>query len=361
MAKKRVVLVTGAAGYWGSRVAARLAGQDAYQVIGLDAEQPAKLSKDFDFILADIRNPLMVDLLRAEGVDTVCHLAFRGSTRRSEAAFDANVMGATKMLGACAQAGVRKVVIKSSMAVYGARPTNSAFLSEGHALRGSRRYGYTRDLVEIENYCNGFGRRAPEMMLTLLRFSSIIGPTADTPMTRFLRSLWAPSMRGFDPMMQLIHEDDVVAALIHTVNSDLPGVYNVAAEDAMPLGKIRGLVGKRPISVFSSCAGLGATLLGTARLDVKRYLPIEPDYLRFPWVGNLSRMQQELGFVPRYTAEEALHEFAAQLRLGRYRSGASGLAQDEELMREVIERRRRTRERLAQASVGTPGEGEAGG
>ncbi len=292
-----------------------------------------------------MRNPLLVELLKAEKVDTVCHLAFVPSIRRSESAFDANVMGTTKLLGACAEAGVRKVVLKSSTAVYGARATNSALLTEEHPLRGSRRYGYTRDLVEIETFCNGFHRRVPDLMLTSLRFASIVGPGADTPLARFLRTPWAPGLMGFDPMMQIIHEDDVVAALAHAVENDVPGTFNVAAEEALPLSRIRGLVGKLPLSVFHPFANWGITLLGTARLDLEHYLPIEPDYLRYPWVGDLTRMRQELALAPRYTAVETLREFAAHLRLGRYRTGPTSLAQDADHMREVIERRGRTQER----------------
>ena len=361
MSEREVILVTGVAGYWGSRVAARLAAEGSCHVIGLDAEQPAGERNGLDFVLADVRNPLLVELLKAENVDTVCHLAFQHSTRRSEAAFDANVIGTTKLLGACAEAGVWKVVLKSSTAIYGARPTNSAFLTEDHSLRGSRRYGYTRDLVEIETFCNGFSRRVPKMVLTSLRFASIVGPGADTPMTRFLRTPWAPGMMGFDPMMQVIHEDDVVAALVHAVKQDVPGAFNVAAPDALPLSRIRGLVGKLPISVFHPFAHWGLALLGSARLDVHRYLPIEPDYLRFPWVGDLAHMEQELGFAPRYSAVETLREFAAHLRLGRYRSGPQGLAQDADHLREVLERRRGTGERQAQPSAQVVSRGDDGG
>jgi UDP-glucose 4-epimerase len=334
-----VVLVTGVAGYWGARVASRLATHGNTHVIGLDAEQPVGERDGLDFVLADVRNPLLVELLQAERVDTICHLAFRHSSRRSESAFDTNVMGTAKLLGACAEAGVRKVVLKSSTAVYGARPTNSAFLSEGQPLRGSRRYGYTRDLVEIETFCNGFSRRVPKVLLTSLRFASIVGPRADTPMTRFLRTPWAPGMMGFDPMMQIIHEDDVVAALVHAVEEDVPGVFNVAAEEALPLSRIRGLVGKLPLSVFHMFANWSIPLLGAARLSVERCLPIEPEYLRYPWVGDLTGMRAEMGFAPRYSAIEALREFAAQLRLGRYRTAPTSLAQDVDHMREVIERR----------------------
>jgi UDP-glucose 4-epimerase len=185
------------------------------------------------------------------------------------------------------------------------------------------------------------------MVLTNLRFASIVGPTADTPMTRYLSRMWTPSLLGFDPMMQVIHEDDVVAALLHALDKDAPGVFNVAAHEVLPLSSIRGLVGKLPLSVFHPVANWGVALMGIYGHRLKHYLPIEPSYLRYPWVADLTRMEQDLGFTPRYTAEEALRDFAARLRLGRYRSGAACLAEDEEQMQDIIERRQRVREQVA--------------
>jgi UDP-glucose 4-epimerase len=273
------------------------------------------------------------------------------ATRPSEATFDFNVTGTTKVLDACAEAGVRKVILKSSMAIYGARPSNSTFLTEEHALRGSKRSGTVRNLIDIEIFCNGFRRRSPEVQLTILRFPSIVGPTADTPMTRFLKQPLAPSLLGFDPIMQIMHEDDIVEALAYTVGNDAPGVFNVAAEDVLPLNKVRGLAGKLPISVLHPFAYWGGKLLGKAGIGPEHYMPLEPDYLRYPWVGDLARMRDELGFEPRYTAEETLREFAERNRLIRYRSGSVSLAHEEERLHDIIERRRRAREQLAQPAA----------
>jgi UDP-glucose 4-epimerase len=344
---ERQIVVTGVAGYWGSRVAARLVTEGNFSVIGLDVEQPVEKIQGLDFIRADVRNPLMADLLKAEKVSVVCHLAFVDSTWPREASFDVNVLGTTKLLGACAEAGVHKVVLKSSTAVYGARPSNSTFLTEDHALRGSRRYGYTRDMIEIEAYCSSFRHKAPEMLLTILRFCSIVGPTVDTPMTRFLKEPWTPSLLGFDPIMQLIHEDDVVEALVHAVHNDVRGVFNVAAEDMLTLNRIRGLAGKLPFSVLHPFAYWGVRLLGGTGLHLSRYVPLELDYIRYPWVADLAKMRDELGYEPRYTAEEALREFAEQHRMAPYLSSSARLALAEERLRDIIEQRRRARERQA--------------
>jgi UDP-glucose 4-epimerase len=245
-------------------------------------------------------------------------------------------MGTAKLMGACAAAGVRKVVLKSSMAVYGARATNSAFLREDHRLRGSRRYGYIRDMVEIESFCSDFRHREPDVRLTILRFPSIVGPTASTRMTRFLKEPWAPSLLGFDPMMQIVHEDDVVNALVHGVLNDLPGVYNVAAEGVLPLSKLRGLAGKPPVSVFHKFVYWGVALPGGTSRILDRCLPIEPDYIRFPWVGDLARMRAEFGFEPAYTAEEALCEFVQRTKPERERPRASSTPPAQEPQQDVV-------------------------
>jgi UDP-glucose 4-epimerase len=348
MSDKQVILVTGVARHWGAQVAARLmngVGAEAgFHVIGLDTEPPPDTLTGLDFVQADVRNPLLVELLKTENVQTVCHLDFVESVRPTEAAFDNNVMGTMKVLGACAEAGVRKVVLKSSTAVYGASPGNPAFITEEQPAQAGRSYGTTRNLVEIEAFCNGFRRQVPEMILTILRFASIVGPNADTPMTRFLKQPLAPVLMGFDPLMQVIHEKDVVEALAYAVEKDVPGVFNLAAEGILPLSRLMALASKLPIPVLHLFAYWGSDLLGMAGIQSGHQWPIEIDYLRYSWVGDLAKMRDELGFVPHYTAEEALREFAGEQRLRRYMPESAALAYDEERLRDTLERRRRARE-----------------
>jgi UDP-glucose 4-epimerase len=182
------------------------------------------------------------------------------------------------------------------------------------------------------------------MLLTVLRFASIIGPKADTPLTRFLKQPLAPKLMGFDPLQQVIHEDDVVDALEYAIQNDTPGVFNVAAEGILPLSRLTALAGKTALPVFHMVAYWSNALMGTTNLPAGRYWPIEPDYLRYSWVGDLTKMREELCFTPHYTAEEALREFAGEQRLRRYGPESVEMAYDEERLRDTIERRRRARE-----------------
>jgi hypothetical protein len=82
---------------------------------------------------------------------------------------------------------------------------------------------------------------------------------------------------------------------------------------------------------------------GTLGSQTARYLPIEPNYLRYSLVADLEKMQTILGFTPQYTAEESLREFAGMHRSGRLLPESRSLTLDEERLRDTIERRRRIR------------------
>ncbi len=334
------VLITGVGGYWGKRVAARLVTESSLHVLGLDSASPAERIRGLDFIQADVRTPLMVDLLTDEQIHTICHLAFLENVRPTEATFDLNVMGAMKLFGAAATAGVTKIVLKSSMMVYGARADNSAFLGEERTLAIQGGSSRLRDLLEVEAFCNGFRGQSPHMSLTVLRFPNIVGPQADTPLTRFLSSQFTPTLMGFDPLMQVIHEDDVVEALAHAVLHDAPGVFNVAAEEVLPLSKLMALAGKFAPPIFHLAAYWGNPVLSSMGLPVARLWPLPLDYLRYSWVGDLNKMRSVLDFTPRYTATEALREFAGRKRLRNFALTGPEAAEDETHLRERLERRR---------------------
>jgi len=357
MPDEKVILVTGVSGFWGSQVASKLLSDLSFDkehpihVIGLDIEPPSPPIEGLDFIQADVRNPYLSELLRREQVDTVCHLAFKECVKHTEANFDLNVMGTMKLLGACSEAGVRKVVLKSSTTVYGAYPSNPAFITEEQEVEGVRKSGTNRHLLEIESFCNGFRRQQPDLILTILRYPNIIGLRCDTPMTRFLKQPTAPVLMGFDPRMQIIHEKDVVNSLAHAVLNDKPGVYNIAAEEVMTLRRITGLAAKITFPIFHPLAYGSQDIINNLVVEGLTSFPIELDFLRYECVGDLEKMHTEFDFKPSYTAIEALREFAGEQRLRRYITGEPLLEYDQERLKDTLDRRQRERELADQSEV----------
>ena len=244
MTPQRVVAVTGVSGRWGRAVAAALLAQPGLHVLGIDARPPQRPIHGLDFIKADIRNPLLVELLRAEQVDTVVHLAWRERQRRRDADFESNVLGTMQFLGACVEAGVDQIVLRSTTAVYGARPENPVYLNETFPVAARSSYAAVRDMVEVERFLAEFAAEFPELRIAVLRFANVVGADVDSPFTRLLRLPVIPSLLGFDPLLQLIDFEDAVRALVHTVLTRAGGVVNVAAREIVSLHQAAGMAGK---------------------------------------------------------------------------------------------------------------------
>ncbi len=347
MSDETVLMVTGVSSYWGARLASRLLQEVGVRVIGVDSVAPSNDVPGLDFIAVDSRNPLLAELLRTESVGALCHLDFTATVEINDKLSQRNVSTLMNVLAASAEAGVQRVVLKSSTVVYGARPDNSVFLTEESELRASGGYGYSRDLLELEAYCNGYRPQWPEVGLTVLRFANIVGPRAITPMTQFLSLPSPPILLGFDPIMQLVHEDDVVEALALAMLHDRPGVFNVAAEDAMPLSRILRLARRIPIPIFHGLAYRGMKVLEGLGMERQRYVPLEWDYLRHSLVTDLASMRDELTFNPVYTAAESLREFASQQ--GQAEDDGVRMTRSEAWLKDIINRRQRKKERQANA------------
>lgn len=302
---------------------AQAAGQLGMRVLGIDLKPMTKPMTAVEFIEADIRNPLLAELFKAEKVDTIVHCTFRWRQRRNEEVFDSNVLGTMRMLGAAALAGVRKVILPSSTVVYGASPDNPAFLDEDGDFAGRPSYAYVRELREVETFVNGYRRQQSDMVITTLRFANILGGGVASPLAALLSLPTPPVLLGFDPMFQVIHHDDVVAALLHCIQHDFNGVYNLSARPALPLLKIVALAGAPPIPILHPLAYLG---FRTGRLLSPRVYGLAPlpwDYLRYSWVAATERMNDELGFEPAIDAETTIQQFGEAVRQQRYRGNAA--------------------------------------
>ena len=59
----------------------------------------------------------------------------------------------------------------------------------------------------------GFARRRPDVAVCVLRFANILGPTADTPLADYFALPVLPTVLGYDPRLQFVHEDDVIEVL----------------------------------------------------------------------------------------------------------------------------------------------------
>ncbi len=313
------VAVTGAATFLGANLIGLLEEDPRFERIVAIDHQPARTTGDrIRAYEVDPTEPSadarLAEILVAERVSTLVHLAFLDSPTNAAAwAHELESVGTMHTLVAARQAGVAKLVLGSQTLLYGAHATNPNFLTEKHPLRASPDEPWFADKVAAEEEARRFAERTAGATVTVLRMAPILGPTSRSYLARYLSRRVVPTMMGFDPLLQFVHEVDAIAALKLAVERDVPGTYNVVGEGVLPLSTVIKLAGRVALPIPHPVAEPITAALWMAGLveAPPTFLP----YLRFLCVADGDRAQREMGFRPAYTTREALLDFVSAQRL----------------------------------------------
>lgn len=307
----RRVLITGISNRLAIDLAKRLVGDPKIEhVVGVSTGDGPNL-KGVEMIKADVRSPLMHRVLTSSGTDTVVHAELTsapkevgGRSRQKER----NVIGTMQLLAACQRVEeVSKVVVRSSTAVYGGAASDPSILNEGWSSKDSPPRGYAKDVSDAETYARDFGRRRPDVCLTILRMANVVGPTAETNMTQLFSLPLVPVAAGFDPRLQLLHEDDAAEVLYRAVTEDHPGVYNVAPDGVIYLSQAIRLAQRLPLPVITQLGEIVGD--GLRRLGLVDFPTDQIRLLVHGRVVDNTRLKEDLGYLPKYTTAEAFASF----------------------------------------------------
>src|SRR5919204_1515909 len=186
----RRVLITGVSHFLGGELARRLEErEDVEAIFGLDVADPQVALERTEFVHADARHSVINKLVRQLELDTVVHCAVT-VTRPigARAVHETDVIGTMNVLAACAGEGspVRRLVVKSSVAVYGSDPSDPSFLREEHAGRATARDAVQADLLEMEQLVQDFAIRNGRIEVTVLRLGNSVGLRHFGPLARYL-------------------------------------------------------------------------------------------------------------------------------------------------------------------------------
>lgn len=313
------VLVTGVSRHIGARVASVLAADPGIsRVIGVDTVPPPSLTRDggmslgrTEFVRVDLRSPDIAQVIAAADIDTVVHMSLVSApSRNAGRAYmkEHNVIGTMQLLGACQRsATVRRVVVRSTTAVYGSSPGDPAVFTEDAEPHDSPSHGYAKDAVEVEGYVRGFARRRPDITVSLLRFANFMGPGVDSPLTRYFSQPVVPTVFGFDPRLQFVHEDDAVEVLRRMATDDHPGTFNVAGAGVLLLSQCVRRAGRLPLPFFAPAfRWLGEAARSVGLVD------FSPEQLRLMSHGravDAGALENELGWRPKFTTAAAFDDF----------------------------------------------------
>jgi UDP-glucose 4-epimerase len=312
MSDGRRVLITGVSRFLGLRLAKRLEDEDGVEsVVGVDLHEPQVPVKGLEFIRADISSPLIARVLEATKIDTVVHTNIGSSPGRlggRSRMKENNVIGTMQLLAAAQRADrVRKVVMKSSTAVYGSGPAEPSLIPEGHAARQVDLHGYGKDCADAETYARDFGRRRPDVDLVILRTQNVVGPTVRTGMTDYLSLPVIPTAIGFDPRLQLLHEADAVEALARSALGEARGIFNIAGDGVVYLSKAIRLLDRVDLPLPLPMAQTTAIVL--RRFGLVDFPTDQLKVIVYGRVVGTQRAHDALGFRPNWTTEDTLMDF----------------------------------------------------
>jgi UDP-glucose 4-epimerase len=309
----RCVLVTGAARSTGRRLVAALADDPEVElVVAVDDLEPVEpFPGKVEHLAVDLRSPALVRAVQSAGIDTCVHLGVTAEPRAAggrASMKERNVLGTMQLLAAAYHApDLRRLVLKSTTAIYGAAAGDPAVWTETHPHEAPR-HGFGKDAIEVEDDVRSFERRRPEVAVTVLRLANQVGPTVDNPLTRYFELPVCPTVFGFDPRLQFLHEEDTAEVLLRaTLGPAARGTFNVAGDGVVLLSQAIRIAGKLPLPIPEPLVNRVAEVVGRT-VD---FSPEQVRFLQYGRVADTGAAREQLGFSPKWTSRHAFEDFAA--------------------------------------------------
>ena len=258
----------------------------------------------------DLKRKKVRDVFRHAEIQAVIHLGFRHNPRGKAADQHTwNVEVLQHLFEFVQQYSVPKFVLLSSANVYGPLPDNAQFLDEDAPLLGASRFSDMRDLVEVDMITQSFFWKHPQTETVILRPAHILGTVRNAP-SNYLRLAKVPTLMGFDPMMQAVHQEDVISALDRCLEPNVRGIFNIAGPPPIPLSKAIRLLGRNHVAIPYSLARFGVDRLW--RMRITSFPAPELDFIRYVCMVDDRRARETLGHEPQYDITQTLNAVDAE-------------------------------------------------
>lgn len=306
------IAITGAAGYLGQRLIAALVLDPRVELIlAIDIRSTAYESPKVRPIVHDVTQS-MVNIFIGDKVDTAVHLAYVLDPihdRQREQAI--NIGGTRNFFKACAAAEVQTILVASSATVYGAWPEHTEPLTEEAPLRGKPSFTYVDDKLVMEQLAADYQAKHPTSRVLISRVAVAVGPHMSNYLSRYFQRRVVFTVKGANPHIGVVHEDDVARAKVALLKEAPRGAYNICAPQPLTLQEIVAQMGNRMVPLP---AGMVYTLARWAWRGKFSALseapPIMIDYVRYPWLTDGQKIIRLTNFQYQYDSLAAVAAFA---------------------------------------------------
>jgi UDP-glucose 4-epimerase len=226
--------------------------------------------------------------------------------------YDIDVNGTQAVLQAAQDAGIKQVIQTSSATAYGAFPDNPKPIAEDWPVRGAPDFSYAKHKADSDRIAQLWALNNPDAVMTIVRPSIVFGPSVDNYIVRaFGNNPFIPILDGVDEEFQLVHEDDVVSALIALLDGKHAGAFNLAGDGFLTWGRAAEIVGKKTRNL--SLKNMKRFNNAMWKLHVPRTeAPAgNLDFIRYPWVVSTEKLKTTAGWQPKY---DTLETFKVTMR-----------------------------------------------
>ncbi len=313
------IAVTGAAGDFGTAIIRRLvADERVAEVLALDLCAPRLEHPKLRGEVCDVRSDRVAELVA--GSDAVVHLAFiliPGRDRDESSRI--NQDGSRNVLEACAAAGVRRLVVASSLSAHGSPVKGSAPSVEGELPPDPDRRFYFREKAQVERMLDAWESEHPDsgLVITRLQPGFVYGPDFSNPALAMMGTPLA-ILPDDDGRTHLIHQDDLARAFCDACFADHPGSFLLVTDESIAQEDLAELSGGRVVRVPVRPVEIALDAAYALRLS-----PVSADWaVSGDREARLGRARTDLGWEPSMTSREsALVLLAQQGRPLRYADG----------------------------------------
>jgi UDP-glucose 4-epimerase len=299
------VLITGISGPLGRMVARKLLA-DGHEIFGIDRRPWPDAPNDVEMFRADIRKRPAEDVFRTRRPEAVVHMATvtHLTARRTEDRYRINLGGTQAVFDHCNSYGVEHCIFVGRHTFYGAAPDSPMYHTENEPPMAMTTFPELSDLVAADLYAGSALWRFPNLVTTVLRFVYRLGPTRSGTLASFLRGPRVPTVMGFDPLFQFMHEGDVVAAIAATLDQRVRGVFNVSGPQPVPLSLLVEVTGRQRIPVPEPVFNLALGRFGLPPLPRGAL-----NHVKYPVVVDSSAFHEATQWTNQYDEVQCMEAF----------------------------------------------------
>jgi UDP-glucose 4-epimerase len=298
------VLITGISGALGRRVATTLQSR-GHEVIGIDRRPWYHPPEGIRVFQHDIRKRPAEDVFRTQRPNAVIHMAtVTHLTHRSEDRFRINLVGTQAVFDHCHTYGVKRAIFVGRHTYYGAAPDSALYHTEAEPPMAVHTFPELSDLVAADLYAGSALWRYPEIDTAVLRLCYTLGPLRPGTLAAFIRGPRVPTVLGFDPLFQFVHDYDAADAIGVALDKSLRGVFNVAGPPPVPLSVLIQQTGRTNVPIPEPVFNFMLGRFGLPRLP-KGAL----SHVKYPVVMDASAFQNAAGWQPAFDEDATMHDF----------------------------------------------------